>query len=180
MQKFFNIRAMESSDFSSIMEIQSLCFIDVVPESEESLSSKFLASPETCYVVVRGVSVIGYIISLPWIFDHPPPLNTESCQIPVNPDCLYLHDLAIAPTGRGIGAADALVQQFFVELKRLGLPRASLIAVQNSKKYWQRHGFQVVSGNKGLDSKLTTYGEGIDYMEYVNQDAYNKQILGTA
>ena len=110
--------------------------------------------------------MIGYLISLPWIFTAPPILNAPVCEMPVIPDCLYLHDLAIAPTARKTGAGQALVNTFFSRLQELNLDRAALVAVQASANYWRRRGFHSVKTTASLRKKLSSYGEGVDYMEY--------------
>ncbi|KAF0190045.1 MAG: GCN5-like [Desulfobulbaceae bacterium] len=110
--------------------------------------------------------MVGYLISLPWIIAAPPMLNAPDCEIPAIPDCLYLHDLAIAPTARKTGAGQALVNKFFSRLQELNFHRAMLIAVQASANYWRRRGFHSVNTTDSLREKLSSYGEGVDYMEF--------------
>jgi predicted N-acetyltransferase YhbS len=108
---------------------------------------------------------VGYLIALPWEFSNPPALNARTCELPSSPSCLYLHDLAVTPEARKSGAGRALVEAFLNRLKRSGLARASLVAVQDSAPYWERHGFRPVAPSEPLKAKLSTYGEGVQYME---------------
>lgn len=158
------IRTMQLSDMPSIMAIQSICYTEIVPESETSMRAKLLASPATCFVAILENAVVGYLISLPWEFANPPVLNAEQCTLPEHPDCLYLHDLAIAPQARSAGCAPALVAMFLAQLPILQLQYASLIAIQNSAAYWQRYGFQPAEASEALQKKLSSYGENIGYM----------------
>lgn len=160
-----NIRGMRESDLPRIIEIQAASYTEVAPESGESLLAKLRASPTTCFVAESEGSVGGYLFSLPWEFLNPPRLNSHECRLPLNPDCLYLHDLAIAPEWRKVGAGRALVDAFVARLEPLGLGRASLIAVQGSSSYWRRYGFQPVPLTEELREKLSSYGDGVVYME---------------
>ena len=161
---------MNEKDLSAVLYIQGECYSEIEPESKGSLNSKLLASPSTCFVACAGGNMIGYLISLPWIFTAPPILNAPVCEMPVIPDCLYLHDLAIAPTARKTGAGQALVNTFFSRLQELNLDRAALVAVQASANYWRRRGFHSVKTTASLRKKLSSYGEGVDYMEYLAEN----------
>ncbi len=164
-QMHITIRNMQLTDMPAVMAIQAICYTDITPESETSMRAKLLASPATCFVATLENTVAGYLISLPWEFANPPALNAEQCTLPENPDCLYLHDLAIAPHARSAGGAPALVNKFLAQLPILQLQRASLIAIQNSAAYWQRYGFQQVEASESLQKKLISYGGNIGYME---------------
>ncbi|NDC37036.1 MAG: GNAT family N-acetyltransferase [Proteobacteria bacterium] len=157
---------MLSADMAAVLHIQSECYTMVAPESEASLTAKHHAAPSACFVACEGERVLGYLISMPWRFDSPPDLNASSCIIPNGPDCLYLHDLAVAPMVRKTGAGRALVNTFLSCLAELALPRANLIAVQSSAPYWRRYNFQSVPLTPSLKLKLANYGDGVEYMEY--------------
>lgn len=165
MSDHFSIRPMTTSDLANVLEIQSACYTQVEPESEESLRAKLTASPATCFVASLENKVIAYLISLPWQFQSPPALNAATCELKNDPDCLYLHDVAVAPVARGSGVAARLVERFLSCLHALNLGRASLIAVQNSASYWRKFGFESVTPTDLLRAKLATYGNGVEYMQ---------------
>jgi len=165
MQTAIDIRMMESADIPAVLEIQAVCYTEVTPESDESLHAKLKASQSTCFIASIEDDIVGYLISLPWEFSSPPALNAETCRLPLLPDCLYLHDLAVTPGARKFGTGRALVEAFLSRLMGLGLGRASLTAVQNSAPYWERYGFRAVPLSEPLKAKLSTYGEGVLYME---------------
>jgi len=158
---------MRNADLLSVLEIQAVCYTELIPESEDSMKAKLNASPSTCYVACHRESVIGYLISSPGIFKNPPELNALTFNLPQNPDSLYLHDLAVAPHARMSGAGKALVEKFIAKTGELNFSHASLIAVQDSKSYWQRYGFQSVRPSSALRNKLLSYGDKVEYMERI-------------
>jgi predicted N-acetyltransferase YhbS len=159
------IRPMRHTDLPLILEIQTLCYTELTPESEDSLRAKLNASPSTCHVACEQDKVIGYLISSPWLFESPPELNAASHDLPPDPDSLYLHDLAVTPAARKSGAGRALVEKFIAQTRTMSFSHASLIAVQGSKLYWQRYGFQPVPQTAALRTKLSSYGGNVEYME---------------
>jgi ribosomal protein S18 acetylase RimI-like enzyme len=165
MQTVVDIRMMVEADIPAVLEIQAVCYTELTPESKASLHAKLGASQPTCLIASIEGAAVGYLISLPWEFSSPPELNAETCQLPMAPDCLYLHDLAVTPGARKYGAGRALVEAILVRLRELGLERASLIAVQNSAPYWERYGFRAVPPSGPLKARLSTYGEDVVYME---------------
>jgi ribosomal protein S18 acetylase RimI-like enzyme len=165
MQNAIDIRMMAVADIPAVLEIQAVCYTQITPESDVSLQAKLGASPSTCFIAAIGDDTVGYLIALPWEFSSPPMLNAETCRLPLAPDCLYLHDLAVLPGARKFGTGRALVETCLTQLKARGLERASLVAVQNSVPYWERYGFRAVLLSAPLKAKLSSYGEGVEYME---------------
>ena len=165
IQPAIGIRTMTEADLSAILGIQAACYTELVPESGESLRAKLRASRAPCLIACAGARAVGYLISLPWERSKPPALNAMTCRLPLAPDCLYLHDLAVMPSARSSGAGRALVDAFLEQMRVLGLGHASLIAVQGSAPYWKRYGFRLVEPSEPLDAKLSTYGRGAAYME---------------
>jgi predicted N-acetyltransferase YhbS len=160
-----DIRMMAAADIPAVLAIQAVCYTEITPESGASLHAKLSASQSTCLIASIAGDTVGYLIALPWTFSSPPELNAATCQLPLSPDCLYLHDLAVAPRARNSGTGRALVGTFLAQLAASGLGRASLIAIQNSASYWQRYGFRAVPPSAPLKARLATYGEGVAYME---------------
>lgn len=165
------VRPAVHGDLPSIMGIQARSYSAIVPESDVSMGAKLTASPATCFVAEGSGGIEAYLLALPWHFHSPPCLDAAECHLPETPDTLYLHDLAVAPEARGSGAAAALVQAFLAAQVRLGLPRASLIAIQESAPWWARHGFTPVAVNADLAQRLTTYGADACYMQRTGSPA---------
>jgi len=60
------------------------------------------------------------------------------------PDCLYLHDLAVGPQGRGLGLGPLLVTHALAQARREGLAWAALVSVQGSQDFWHQQGFMAM------------------------------------
>lgn len=159
------IRNATPDDLPAIMGIQARCYRAIVPESEISMGAKLAASPATCFVAESRGAIQAYLLALPWDFASPPCLDAPDCHLPAAPDTLYLHDLAVAPEARGSGAAGALLGAFLGALDTLRLPRASLIAIQDSAPWWARHGFAPVAMDTQLAQRLAGYGDDARYMQ---------------
>lgn len=164
MNRQLQIRRMQETDIQAMLEIQANCYTELTPESAESLLAKLEASPLTCFIASIEQQPLGYLISMPWVRLSPPLLNASTCQLPSNPDCLYLHDLAVQSTARGSGAGHALIAAFIEQLAALRLHCAALVAVQGSATYWQRYGFRAVEPSPALRTKLLSYGPDVQYM----------------
>jgi len=162
-----HIRNMQASDLEGILTIQAQCYQEIVPESKVSIQAKLEASPQTCFVAddpARGVA--GYMLSIPWQRQQPPELDAPACKLPAQPDCLYLHDLAVSPAYRGSGVGKHLFNAFQKALATTHLPYACLVAIQNSASYWQKYGFAPVQMSPGLHASVATYGGQAQYMEW--------------
>lgn len=160
------VRPMGVADLPSVLEIQAVCYTEIVPESLESFVAKLMAAPASCFIAAIERRTVGYLVAVPSAFGHPPPLDQAHCRLPLRPDCLHLHDLAVAPAARATGAGRLLVDAFFAHLRESELPRASLIAIQDSAPYWQRRGFNPVPLAGSLQTKLASYGQNVQYMQF--------------
>ena len=165
MTQTFTIRPMHPEDLPEVVRIQALCYSQIVPESPESLTDKQRLSPDTCLVACTGAGLLAYLLTLPWCAASPPLLDARLDALPAQPDCLYMHDLAVDPTARGSGAGRLLVEQVLMQAQQQGLQQVCLIAIQGSQPYWQRYGFAPVTPDARLAHKLASYGEDVCYMQ---------------
>ena len=155
---------MAKSDLPAMLALQTVCFPDLEPESENSLKAKLLASPKTCFVAEFQNQLMGYLITHPWNSNLPPPLNAPNCVIPDDSDCLYIHDLSVHPDARGTGTSQVLLNEFFKCLDMSQFNLSALIAVQNSYGFWEKHGYNIVPPTEGIQKKLDSYGKDVHYM----------------
>lgn len=153
------------TDLDNILTIQDLCYFEIEPESSESMASKIIASPDTCFVAKDKQEVWGYLLSIPALLGNPPQLDSKVQSVVDAPDCLYLHDLAIHPKARGKGIGQLLIHQFIKTARYQGFRFTSLISIQNSVAFWKKYGFQPVEPDVNLKQKLLSYGENATYME---------------
>jgi len=91
--------------------------------------------PEGCFVL-DDTSITGYLISHPFTLGKSPPLNTLLHEI-ANPDCWYIHDVAILESSRGQGAATDILKCLEQTIKK---PMA-LTSVSGSESFWIKQGF---------------------------------------
>lgn len=158
------LRTMLPSDLPSMLDLQIVCFPELEPESEACLKAKLMASPNTCFVAEKNGQLMGYLITHPWTSQMPPELDAPNCNIPDTADCLYIHDLSVHPEARGTGTAQALLDQFNKCTDQFQYKLSALIAVQNSKGFWMKHGYEVTQPNESIQKKLNSYGDNAHYM----------------
>jgi hypothetical protein len=76
-----------------------------------------------------------------------------------------VHDLALDVSARGSGVAHDSGVLYCNEHVMPVLPKLSLIAVQGSQTFWQRHGFQPTVPAQGkLNDTLASYGDDTQMM----------------
>lgn len=123
-----------------ILKIQEEAYTEIPPEDVNVLKSKWLSSPQTCYVYLNHDNVIlAYLLAHPWANETPPKLHEKHpTTVSLN---LYLHDLALAHEARGKGIAKKLVEHLINNAKAQGFAKIQLVAVQNSSGFWAKFGF---------------------------------------
>ncbi len=132
-------------------------------EAPEVLAERQLLYPDGCYLLEIGQRPVGYIMSHPWRYAAPPALNTRLGAIPADADTYYIHDLALLPVIRRVGAPDAIVPALIKHAGALGLPNLSLVAVNGTAPFWARYGFAITEV-ESLNPKLKTYAEDAVFM----------------
>lgn len=157
------IRLMQPTDLPSVWQIQCACYSSLEPESQASLAAKRDASPQSCFVAVQGGVLLGYVISMPWLYRVVPALNEPVCNLPARADCLYLHDMAVAPVVHGQGVGQKLFEGVALAAGGFALSRLALTAVAGAEGYWQRQGFVRVELPVSAE-KMAQYGGDITYM----------------
>lgn len=158
------LHPMRTVDIPAVLDIQASCYEKSLLESHDAFVSKQQASPASCFMAHIGDTAAGYLVSIPANANTPPALNSDVYQIPAKPDCLYLHDLAIAPNARGQGVADKLIAAFFRQLRTLEFKTACLTAVNDSASFWARYGFNPAALQGTARQCVATYGHSAQYM----------------
>ena len=151
---------------ADVLRIQEHCYTDIEPESAESLQAKIVAAPGTCLIAESSEGAMGYLIAVPIIYPHLPALNSPTFTLSAVADTLYIHDLALANAARGNGTAQAMVRAVITAAKLGGLSRACLVAIQNSRRFWEQFGFKAVATpGSEIASKLASYGGSARFMQ---------------
>jgi GNAT superfamily N-acetyltransferase len=125
-------------------------------EASDVLAERQTLYREGAYLLEIGDRPAGYVLSHPWRFGTAPALNMKLGALPPDADTYYLHDLAILPVARRIGAAAYIVGALEKHARARGLSSMSLVAVNNSRPFWEKHGFAAVE-LPNLAGKLATY-----------------------
>jgi GNAT superfamily N-acetyltransferase len=126
-------------------------------ESAEVLAEKQRLYPHGAYLLEIGDRAAGYVLSHPWLFGAPPALNALLGALPERADTYYIHDLAILPLARRIGAASQIVAALEKHARVRGLPTMSLVTVTGSISFWTKQGFAPLE-LPDIGHKLADYG----------------------
>ncbi|HWA20348.1 MAG TPA: GNAT family N-acetyltransferase [Devosia sp.] len=148
-------RAMTGYDLPAVEKIAA----EVHPgffESPEVLAEKQRLYHHGAYLLEIGERPAGYVLSHPWRSGSLPALNALFERLPDGADTYYLHDLALLPVARRIGAASFIVNALAKHAAAHGFATMSLVAVNGSQGFWERHGFAVTDASE-LSEKLHTY-----------------------
>lgn len=155
-------RAMCPSDLGEVEAIAALCHPDY-PEEARVFSERLRIFPSGCAAFVVAGHVAGYLLSHPDVLGRSVPLNCAPESLPVEPDALYIHDLALAPDARGKGGAVAAVGRCVTLATSMGLKWLALVAVNNSRAFWQHQGFLALTDPRVV-ADPNPYGAGSTYM----------------
>lgn len=132
-------------------------------EAPEVLAERQRLYPHGASLLELGEKPVGYVFSHPWRAKTLPALNSMLGAIPDDADTYYLHDLALLPVTRKVGAASRIVTTLEKHARARGFATMSLVAVNKSQGFWERHGF-VVTEVPELYAKLLSYEESARYM----------------
>lgn len=157
-----NWRAMSALDLPAVEAIAEAVHPDFY-ESPEVLAEKRALYPNGAHLLEIGERAVGYVLSHPWKLDAVPALNALLGGLPPDADTYYLHDLALLPVARRIGAASFIVDALARHAAAMGFATMSLVAVNGSAPFWARQGF-VPRDLPELTGKLLTYDEHARYM----------------
>lgn len=152
-------RSITEDDWTSILLIQQECYPELEPESLRVLQSKWVVSPQSCFVLEANERVVGYCLAHPWKLNCPPSLAQVITSIE-QPDTLYLHDLALSSKAQGKGAGQAALQKLIRLAQRECYGKLSLVAVQGASRYWKKQGFV----EQSIDKSLAGYTADACYM----------------
>jgi SAM-dependent methyltransferase len=153
---------MSASDLSAVNALAARIHPSF-PEDAAVFAERLRLYPDGCRVFERGNGIEAYVVSHPWFQIGPPVLNSLLGELPATPAVYYIHDLALAPEVRGLGAAPEIVAWLAAHALASGLYGMSLIAVNGSSGFWQRQGFQITHIPQ-FETKLNSYGKDAVYM----------------
>lgn len=169
----WQVRALDVGDVDSLLHIQAVCYGDDFQESRAVFAQRLGCAQQCSIGVVRaGERALQAYLAAYWsspgkitpLNGHFTPAAHSTSDTPGTP-VLYLHDMSVLPALAGQGVARHLVQQLRAQALRRGATQAALVAVQDSRAYWERQGFSVCPViDAQQSSHLQTYGQGALYM----------------
>jgi GNAT superfamily N-acetyltransferase len=140
------------------------------PEDRAVFVERLTLFPRGCRIAQavgagNAGAAIGYAVMHPGRLGAPPALDSLLGVLPAEPDCLYIHDVALLPDARGMGfGAGALIHARALA-KDLGIETLALSSTPEGLGYWVRLGFTPYgAGDAALAGKLASYGGGMTYM----------------
>ena len=155
-------RAMTGYDLEHVHKIADTVHPDFY-EAPEVLAERQQLYRNGCYLLELGDRPAGYVLSHPWRYGSLPALNALLGELPADADTYYIHDLALLPVTRRVGAASSIVAALTKHAEAEGYPTMTLVAVNGSLPFWERHGFMVADIPE-LYGKLLTYDAAARYM----------------
>jgi GNAT superfamily N-acetyltransferase len=132
---------MTETDIAAVMAIQASCYVSAMVEPEAVIRARLQACAGHAWVAGGAEGIAAYLMAYPSRVGRVTPLG-GAFSVAEQADCLYLHDLAVAPASAGAGLGKSLVEAAEAAARRAGLARMALVSVQDSLRYWQRQGFQ--------------------------------------
>ncbi|MDP7079268.1 MAG: GNAT family N-acetyltransferase [Candidatus Undinarchaeales archaeon] len=137
------VRPMTHSDIPRILAIQFQCYASCYLESAEAFLHKIVMHQDGCHVLDVGGVVAGYIVFHPARSGWVAPINfLQDMPVP-DPECVYVHDLAVDPSFRGNGVGRVLFGEVLAAARAQGLDLLALAAVQDAVAVQVRRGHRV-------------------------------------
>ncbi|PUA18547.1 GNAT family N-acetyltransferase [Glaciimonas sp. PCH181] len=136
----FSVRRMSAEDVPALLQIQMACYPPSMTEPEAVILMRLQSSQQTCWLLEHDDTPSAYLFSYPSHRGMVTALNA-TFEVASNPDCLYLHDLAVSPRLRGQRAGQALVKTALAYARSAGLGSSALVAVQQSQPFWMAFGY---------------------------------------
>ena len=140
-----NIRSMTEDDLNVVMDIQFSAYYPSFQEERFVFEDRLSTFPDGCWIAEVAGNPAGYLFSHPCQLNTPPKLNSAIEGLPEEPDCYFIHDVAVNPHFRGMGIGRSLTNKAKQLAGEHNFKVMALISVQNSEKFWNKMGFKRVT-----------------------------------
>lgn len=131
---------MQAGDVSAAADLANAIHLSY-PEDPLVIRNRLALYPEGCFVLTDERGLYGHLVCHPWKLGEPPALNAALEALPESADCLYLHDITLAPAARGHGHARLALDMVLSLARKSGLGQVFLMAVGEAHGFWERAGF---------------------------------------
>jgi hypothetical protein len=156
-------RAMRVDDLDAVLALAEAIHPGL-PESRAVFAERLALFPGGC-LVLDGGGIGGYAVAHPIPRSEPPALGALLGSLPADADQFYIHDVVVAPSRRGSGAAAAAVMRL-LELAE-GFDTTALVSVYGTAGFWSRFGFAPSSDDTA--AKLQPYGDDAVFLVRPNR-----------
>lgn len=161
----YKLRLMRTHDLPEIMDIQQQVYSEALQETADIIAQRLAQVPDLAIVAEDQQGICGYLFSYRSTLGKITPLDGVFVE-PEQSDCLYLHDLAVAPRALKRGIGPSLVKHKLEIAQKAGLQHCSLVSVQESSAFWQRLGFRTANTNSPQQTAaLASYHVPAVYMQ---------------
>lgn len=159
------LRTLRGEDLADVLALQADSYPPALRDSLDAFASRLALPGGYCHVAEMNGRSVGYILAHPWPSRQPPAVDTVlDLPATATPCVLYVHDLSVSATAKGIGLGAQLLDAALDEARRRGLVSAELVAVPGAAGFWQRLGFLPQEVGPDLARKVRHYGDGAVYM----------------
>ncbi|WP_137679899.1 GNAT family N-acetyltransferase [Aurantiacibacter suaedae] len=157
------IDALRLPDLPAALAIQAEAYPPFLREGESAFASRIALSASYCLAARREGQLLGYLLAHGWRRQSPPAVGAilhdgEPSEV------LFLHDLSVSASGRGLAIGRKLAERALALAAQDGLRRAELIAVEGAARYWSKLGFVAEPVSRALAEKVRGYGEAACWM----------------
>ena len=160
----FRLRPAQAADLSAILAVQRQCYLPSMNEDATTWAGRLDAAAGFVWVGEQAGEIGAYLATYPSQLGKVTPLGGDFAPA-ANADCLYLHDLAVAPSAAGRGLGARLVACALAAARRHGWRHAALVCVQDAHAFWQRQGFsEPVTLAPAAQAALASYPGPARYM----------------
>lgn len=156
-----HIRPATPDDLDAIMRIQAEAYGQTLIESRACMAERLNMQDSLSLIAAQHNQAIAYLLMYCSTPGKITPFNGPFIACPENTTIktLYLHDLAVSNSGRGLGIATQLIEQARSCAQKLGCHSMSLVAVQDALPFWQKNGFHPLTANEQQNLTLNSYAD---------------------
>lgn len=150
-----------NSKWDDIILLQSEVYYELEPETLDTLKSKWLFSPEYCFIYELNSNIVSYLLAHPWNSKIPPKLFQPLTR-KINGQFLFLHDLAVSKKLSQSGIGKLMVNKLIKLAQNNNFTMILLVAVQNSVNFWLKCGFKIAENQ----THCSDYGDNAQVMYF--------------
>lgn len=136
----YHLRLMSEDDIPAVLAIQEESYPHELLESAAIIRQRLHSFPELAWVAEDAHGLCAYLFGYRSLAGKVTPLD-GAFSAPNSPDCLYLHDLAVARRAAGRGIGPALVRRNLEHGRSPHIKYSALVSVQGSEDFWARLGY---------------------------------------